>query len=271
MRKLNAAFAGKAASIFAILVAGASLLPVPARAAEEGLPPFPKVKWSFDGPFGTYDRASAQRGFQVWSEVCAACHSMKLMSYRNLAGIGLSEAQIRAYAASKTVPGEINDQGDPTTRPGLPGDHFAAPYANDKAARAANNGALPPDHSLIVKAREGGATYIYALMKGYVEPPAGVKVPDGLYYNKWFLGHQIHMPQPIQDNSVTYTDGTKATLDQEARDVATFLAFASSPEMETRKHLGVRMVGFFVLLSGISYAVKKQVWSDVHKHDDETH
>ncbi len=243
-----------------------------AFAEEEGLPPFPKVTWSFSGPFGTYDQASAQRGFQVYNEVCSSCHSMKLMSYRNLAGIGLSPGQIRAIAASKTVPGDLNDQGEPTTRPGLPSDTFASPYANDKAARAANNGALPPDHSLIEKAREGGATYIYALMKGYVQPPEGVKVPDGLYYNKWFLGHLIHMPAPLQDNTVTYADGTKATLDQEARDVSTFLTYASNPEMVQRKHLGVRMVGFFALLCGVTYVVKKQVWSDVHKSSaDEEH
>ncbi len=248
-----------------------------AQAQEEQLPPFPKVQWSFGGTlrtdaFGTYDRASAQRGFQVWNEVCSACHSMKLMSYRNLAGIGLSPAQIRAVAASKTVPGELNDQGEPTTRPGLPSDTFASPYPNDKAARAANNGALPPDHSLIVNARTQGANYINALMLGYVDPPKDVKVPDGLYYNKWFPGHQIHMPPPLQADSVTYADGTKATLDQEAKDVSTFLYFASNPHMEERKHLGVRMVGFFALMCGLTYAVKKHVWSDVHKSSsDEAH
>ena len=262
------------AALGALLLTGASLgmsLSTPfgthlgaAQAAEEGLPPFPKVAWSFSGPFGTYDRASAQRGFQVWNEVCSSCHSMKLMSYRNQAGIGLSDGQIRAIAASKTVPGDVNDQGDPTTRPGQPSDHFALPYANEKAARAANNGAYPPDHSLIVKAREGGASYVNALMLGYVEPPAGVKVPEGLYYNKWFLGHQIHMAAPLQADSVTYTDGTKATLKQEAHDVSTFLEYASNPEMETRKHIGVRMVGFFALMCGLTYVVKKHVWSDVH-------
>lgn len=245
---------------------------VGAAQAEESLPPFPKTTWSFSGPFGTFDRASAQRGFQIYNEVCSSCHSMKLMSYRNLAGIGLSPGQIRAVAASKTVPGDLNDQGEPTTRPGLPSDHFASPYPNDKAARAANNGALPPDHSLIVSAREGGPDYINALMLGYVEPPAGLKVPDGLYYNKWFLGHQIHMPAPLQADSVTYADGTKATLEQEAHDIATFLTYASNPHMEERKHLGVRMVGFFALMCGLTYAVKKQVWSDVHKSsDDEKH
>jgi ubiquinol-cytochrome c reductase cytochrome c1 subunit len=248
-----------------LFAAGALILAGTASAgAEEGLPPFPKVQWSFSGPFGTYDRASAQRGFQVWNEVCSACHSMKLMSYRDLEGIGLDKAQIKAIAASKTVPGEVNDQGDPTTRPGLPSDTFALPYPNDKAARAANNGALPPDHSLIVNAREGGATYVYALMLGYTDPPPGVKVPDGLYYNKWFLGHQIHMPPPLSDNSVTYADGTKATLQQEAHDVATFLEYASNPHMEERKHLGVRIVGFLALMCGVTYGVKRIVWSDVH-------
>ena len=254
-----------AAAVGLVLLAGAAR-------AEEHLPPFKKVDWSFAGPFGTYDRASAQRGFQVWNEVCSSCHSMKLMSYRNLAGIGLSDGQIRAVAASKTVPGDLNDQGEPTTRPGLPSDHFASPYPNEKASRAANNGAYPPDHSLIVNAREDGANYINSLLQGYVDPPAGVKVPDGLYYNKWFLGHQIHMPAPLQDNSVTYADGTKATLAQESKDVTTFLYYASNPHMEERKHLGVRMVGFFALMVGLTYAVKKSVWSDVHKvSDDEKH
>jgi ubiquinol-cytochrome c reductase cytochrome c1 subunit len=229
---------------------------------------FPHIKWSFEGPFGTFDRASAQRGFQVYNEVCSACHSMKLMSYRNLAGIGLSPEQIKAIAASKTVPGELNDQGEPTTRPGLPSDTFASPYPNDKAARAANNGALPPDHSLIEKARYPGgegADYVHALMTGYEDPaPNGFKVPDGSYYNKYFPGHAIHMPPPLSDGSVTYADGTKATVDQEARDVATFLYFASNPEMEQRKHLGIRMVGFFAILCCLSYGVKRKVWAHLH-------
>jgi ubiquinol-cytochrome c reductase cytochrome c1 subunit len=237
-----------------------------ARAAEETLE-FPHVYWNFEGPFGTFNRASAQRGFQVWNEVCSSCHSMKLMSYRNLAAIGLSQAQIKAIAASKTVPGEPNDQGEPTTRPGLPSDHIASPYPNIQAARAANNGAVPPDHSLIEKARypgSEGADYVHALMIGYVDPPKGVKVPDGGYYNEYFPGHIIHMPPPLSDGSVTYADGTKATVDQEAKDVASFLYFASNPEMEARKHLGIRMVGFFALMCGLSYAVKRKIWADLH-------
>jgi ubiquinol-cytochrome c reductase cytochrome c1 subunit len=233
--------------------------------AEEETPPLPAISWSFSGPFGTFNRASAQRGFQVYNEVCSACHSMKYMAYRNLAAIGLSAAQIKAIAASKTVPGPLNDDGKPTTRPGLPSDTFAAPFPNDNAARSANNGALPPDQSLLMSAREGGADYIYALVaKGYVDPPAGLKVPDGLYYNTYFPGHLIHMPPPLADGAVTYADGTKATVDQMAKDVVTFLAFAANPDMEQRKHLGIRVVGFLVLLTGVTYGAKKALWKDIH-------
>ncbi|HTZ70721.1 MAG TPA: cytochrome c1, partial [Acetobacteraceae bacterium] len=174
------------------LAIGATLAVSAAHAQDETLP---HQKWSFSGPFGTFDRASAQRGFQVYNEVCSACHSMKYMSYRNLEGIGLSAAQVKAIAASKTVPGPLDDSGKPTTRPGLPSDTFVSPFPNDNAAKAANNGALPPDQSLLVNAREHGPDYIYALIaKGYVDPPPGVKVPDGLFYNKYFPGHNIHMP-----------------------------------------------------------------------------
>jgi ubiquinol-cytochrome c reductase cytochrome c1 subunit len=222
----------------------------------------PDVKWSFGGPTGTFD--SAQRGFQVYNEVCSACHSMRLMSFRNLEGIGLTPEQVRAIAASKTVPGELDDDGKPTTRPGLPGDHFPSPFPTEKAARAANNGAYPPDQSLLEKAREGGATYIYALVGlGYVDPPKGVTVPDGLYYNKYFPGGNIHMPPPLADGAVTYADGTKATVQQEAKDVATFLTYASNPEQDARKHLGIRVVGYLTLLGGVTYAAKRKMWSKI--------
>ena len=232
--------------------------------AEEGTAPLPKVNWSFNGPFGTFDRASAQRGFQVYNEVCAACHSMRLLSFRNLEGIGLTPEQIRALAASKTVAGEPDDNGKPTTRPALPSDRFPSPFPTEKAARAANNGAYPPDQSLLEKARPDGANYIYALVGlGYVDPPAGVKVPDGLYYNKYFPGGNIHMPPPLSDGSVTYADGTKATVQQEAHDVTTFLTFAANPEMETRKHLGIRIVGYLTLLGGVTYAAKRKMWAKI--------
>jgi ubiquinol-cytochrome c reductase cytochrome c1 subunit len=253
------------ASILAIALA--TLAPA-ARAQEEEIK-LPQEKWSFDGPFGTIDRASAQRGFQVYNEVCSACHSMKYMNYRNLAGIGLSESQIKAIAASKTVAGPLDDDGKPTTRPGLPSDAFVSPFPNDKAARSANNGALPPDQSLLLNAREGGANYIFALVgKGYVDPPKGVTVPDGLYYNTYFPGHNIHMPPPLSDGAVTYADGTKATVAQEAHDVTTFLYYAANPENDSRKRLGVRMVGFLALLTYATYGMKRRFWADVHHDED---
>jgi ubiquinol-cytochrome c reductase cytochrome c1 subunit len=223
----------------------------------------PKHEWSFGGIFGTFDRAAAQRGFQIYNEVCSNCHSLKEAYYRNLSGIGLTEEQIKAVAESKTVP-TIGDDGQPAERPALPSDHFKLPFPNDKAARAANNGALPPDQSVIEKAREGGADYIDALLQGYGDPPAGMKIGDGLYYNKYFPGHQIAMPQPLQDDSVTYTDGTKATLAQEANDVTTFLTYIANPEMEQRKAMGVKIILFLAGMTCVTYAVKRKIWADVH-------
>ena len=219
--------------------------------------------WSFNGVFGTFDRASAQRGFQIYNEVCSNCHSLKEAYYRNLSGIGLSDEQIKAVAASKTVP-TIGDDGQPAERPALPSDHFHSPFANDKAARAANNGALPPDQSVIVKAREGESDYTYSLLNGYGDPPEGVKVGDGLYYNKCFPGHQIAMPQPLQPDQVTYGDGTKATLEQEAADITTFLTYIANPEMEQRKAMGVKIVLFLAMMTGLTYAVKRKIWSGLH-------
>ena len=251
---------------FAILgaVFGALLLPATfsAASAEEEIS-LPKQDWSFSGPFGSYDKASAQRGFQIYKEVCSACHSMKLGYYRELAGIGLSEAQIKAVAAEQTFP-TIGDDGQPAERPGTPADHFHSPFPNDKAARAANNGALPPDQTLLTNAREGGADYIYALLTGYEDAPAGVKLGDGMNYNKYFPGHQIGMAAPLSDDRVEYADGTKATLKQEAHDVATFLAYMSNPELEARKRLGLRVILFLAALTCVTYAVKRQIWSDVH-------
>ena len=249
------------AALAAGLLAGPAM--TPAR-AQEGTPPLLQQNWSFDGVFGTYDRAAAQRGFQVYKEVCSACHSMKLLYYRNLEGIGLDANQIKAIAASVQVPGGFNDNGDPVERPGLPSDHFRSPFPNDNAARAANNGALPPDQSLLVNARENGPNYIYSLLNGYSDPPAGMKIADGLYYNKYFPGHQIHMPPPLTDGQVTYADGTKATVPQMAHDVVTFLTWASNPEMEERKRIGVRITLFLIFMTGLTYAVKRKVWSGVH-------
>jgi ubiquinol-cytochrome c reductase cytochrome c1 subunit len=248
----------------AIALAAAFLAPGLATAQQMEAEPLPNVNWSFSGPFGTYDRAAEQRGLQVWTEVCSNCHSMKEAYYRNLTGIGLTPDQVKAFAAAITVPGDLNDQGEPTTRPALPADHFRSPFANDKAARAANNGALPPDHSLIVNAREGGATYIYALMNGYRDPPAGMKMSDGMNYNIYFPGRQIAMAQPLHDGQVTYIDGTPATVEQMSRDVATFLTYMANPEMEQRKRMGVKVVLFLAGMTIVTYAVKRKVWADVH-------
>jgi ubiquinol-cytochrome c reductase cytochrome c1 subunit len=241
-------------------LACAITLAAPARAQDEALP---QQIWGFSGPFGTFDRAAEQRGFQVYHEVCARCHSLKLGYYRDLAGIGLDEDAIKAIAAGETVP-TIGADGQPTERPALPADHFKSPFPNDLAARATLNGALPPDLSVIEKAREGGPDYIFGILTGFGDPPAGMKIGDGLYYNKYFPGHQIAMPPPLQDGQVTYADGTKPTIEQEARDVATFLTYMANPEMETRKHMGVKVVLFLALLTGVTYAVKRKVWSDVH-------
>jgi ubiquinol-cytochrome c reductase cytochrome c1 subunit len=236
-----------------------TLAVAPARAEDSDLP---KQPWSFSGPFGTFDRAAAQRGFQVYKEVCSACHSLKQAYYRDLKGIGLSEEQIAAVAAGVTVP-DTDDDGQPVDRPALPSDHFRSPFANEKAARAANNGAAPPDLSLITKAREGGADYVYAILTGYGDPPSDMKIGDGMNYNRYFPGNQIGMPAPLSDGRVTYTDGTTASLNQEAHDVVTFLAYISEPESEARKTLGVRIVLFLVFMSCVTYAVKRKVWANV--------
>jgi ubiquinol-cytochrome c reductase cytochrome c1 subunit len=248
----------RAATVLTLLAGMA--LAAPALAEEIDLP---KQEWSFSGPFGTFDRAAAQRGFLVYNQVCSNCHSLKLGYYRNLEGIGVPEDTIKAIAAEKMVP-TLADDGTPAERPALPADHFRSPYPNELAARAALNGALPPDLSVIEKARAGGPDYIYALMTGYADPPPDVKMGAGMYYNKYFNGHQIAMPQPLQPDQVAYTDGTKATIEQEAHDVATFLTYMANPEMEQRKRMGVKAMLFLVLLTGVTYAVKRQVWSDVH-------
>jgi ubiquinol-cytochrome c reductase cytochrome c1 subunit len=250
-------------------LAGAALLgaalmaaTAPARAAE-GETALPNVNWSFSGLFGTIDRGAAQRGFQVYNEVCSNCHSLKQAYYRDLTGLGLNDAEVKAVAASKTVP-TTDDSGQPAERPALPSDHFRSPFPNDKAARAANNGGLPPDLSVITKAREGGPDYIYGILTGYVDPPAGFHLMDGMNYNKYFAGNQIAMIQPLRDGSVTYTDGTPTTVDQEARDVVTFLTYIANPELEQRHRMGVKVVLFLLFLTGLSYSVKRKLWANVH-------
>jgi ubiquinol-cytochrome c reductase cytochrome c1 subunit len=245
------------------LLLAALIAAAPAAWAQDAPEP-PEHRWSFSGPFGAFDLASAQRGFQVYSEVCAACHAMQYLHYRDLAGIGLTEAQIKAIAADVTVPVGLDDQGNPKEGPGTPASQFKSPFPNDVANRAAHNGALPPDLSLIVNAREGHANYIYGILVGFSDPPAGMQMQEGMNYNKYFPGHQIAMPPPLQDGRVTYADGTPATVDQMANDVVTFLAWAANPEMVERKQMGWRWVLFFLIMTGLTYAVKRRVWADVH-------
>jgi ubiquinol-cytochrome c reductase cytochrome c1 subunit len=248
----------------ALALAAGLLAAAPAAYAAEGEVHIPDGNFSFQGVFGTFDRAAAQRGFQVYKEVCASCHAMKQLSYRNLRELGLSEAEVRAIAATVTVTDGPNDEGAMFERPGRPTDRFRSPFANEQAARAANNGALPPDLSVITKARENGANYLNALLNGYTDPPAGFNLMEGMHYNEYFPGHQIAMPKPLNDDQVQFHDGTKATVEQMAHDVTTFLAWAAEPELEQRRQMGVRIILFLTILGGLAYAVKRKIWHDVH-------
>ncbi|MBL8834364.1 MAG: cytochrome c1 [Rhodospirillales bacterium] len=248
-----------------LIAAGALALSMAAGAASaaEGVK-IPAQKWNHDGFFGTFDRAALQRGFQVYKEVCAACHGLKQMRYRNLAGIGLSDAEIRAIAAEYETTDGPNDDGEMFQRPSRPSDRFKSPFANDNAGRAANNGALPPDLSLIAKNRVGGENYVYALLTGYGDAPAGVSIAEGMHYNKYFPGHQIAMGAPINADGVTYADGTKATVEQMSKDVSTFLAFTASPHLEARNSLGVKVMLFLFIFTGLLYATKRKIWKGLH-------
>ena len=248
----------------AAAIAGAMLTAAPTAFAAGEAEPIPNANFSFEGLFGTFDRASAQRGLQVYMEVCAACHSLHHLSYRNLRDLGLSEAEVRAIAATVQVQDGPNDEGQMFERPGRPSDRFRSPYPNDQAARAAQNGALPPDLSVMVKAREGGADYVHALLTGYTDPPEGVQLMEGMNYNRFFPGHQIAMAPPLSDDRVSFHDQTPATVEQMARDVTTFLAWAAEPELEQRRALGVKVVLFLTILGGLAYAVKRKIWADVH-------
>lgn len=232
----------------------------------DALPPHePPTGWPHQGPFGTYDRAALQRGFQVYKQVCSACHTMKYLSFRDLADLGFNEAQIKAIAAEYQVTDGPNDQGEMFQRAARPSDDFPKPFPNDQAARAANGGALPPNLSLIIKARDGHEDYVYSILTGYGLPMEhGETMASGMNYNPYFPGHQIAMPPPLTENLVTYADGTKATIDQEARDVVQFLAWASEPHMEDRKQIGLRVILFLVVLAGLMYGVKRSVWKKLH-------
>jgi ubiquinol-cytochrome c reductase cytochrome c1 subunit len=240
-----------------------AIAPAPARAAGEAIA-IPDTRFSFEGIFGTFDRASAQRGFQVYKEVCSACHSMRLLYYRNLRDLGFTEEQVAQIAAQFQVMDGPNDEGQMFERPARPSDRFRSPFPNPQAARAANNGAYPPDLSVIVKARFGGADYIYALLTGYEDPPPGVTLMEGMHYNRYFPGHQIAMAPPLSPDRVEFADGTPATVEQMARDVTTFLAWAAEPELEQRRAMGIKIIIFLTILGGLAYAVKRKVWADIH-------
>jgi len=225
----------------------------------------PDIDWSWEGPFGSFDKAQLQRGLQVYTEVCRTCHSLSLLAYRDIAALGYNDDEIKAYAGNYEVQDGPNDEGEMFTRPAIPSDRFVPPFPNDNAARASNNGAFPPDLSLITKARKNGANYVYAIMIGYGdEAPEGVELADGMAYHKYFSGHQIAMPQPLYGEDVEYADGTEPTLDQEARDITAFLAWAAEPELEQRKAMGIKVLLFLGVLFVMAVAVKKAVWRDVH-------
>ena len=275
-----------ARSVLALVLAGSLLglavIAQPALAADEHSPAPPRVKWSFSGPFGKYDRAQLQRGLKVYREVCAVCHGLKYVAFRNLADLGYSEGQIKAIASEYKIQDGPNDQGDMFEREGRPADHFPTPWPNENAARARYNG-VPPDMSVLAKARgyergfpwfifdmftqfqEHGVDYIHALMTGYKEkPPAGFTLPQGSFYNEYFPGHAIAMPPPLSDKRVDYTDGSPTTVDQYSKDVAAFMMWAAEPHMEARKRIGFQVMIFLLVLSGLLYFTKKKVWADAH-------
>ena len=233
--------------------------------AAGGAPKPPKQAWSFNGIFGSYDRAALKRGYQVYAEVCASCHGLKLVASRNLMDIGFTEDEVKEIAAEFEVEALPDDEGEVGMRPALPSDRFVSPYANDNEARSGNNGALPPDLSLMAKARFNGPDYIYALMTGYHEDaPEGVELAEGMSYNTYFPGHQIAMGQPLDDESVEYEDATPATLAQHASDISTFLMWSASPELEERKSMGIKVILFLIVWTGMLYAWIVRIWKKLH-------
>ena len=222
--------------------------------------------WSFKGFFGKFDRASLQRGYQVYTEVCAACHSMKYLSYRNLyepGGPEFSKEQAKIIASQFELTDGPNSDGEMFTRAARLSDNFVGPYENMQAATAANGGAYPPDMSVLVKARKGGADYIYSLLLGYEEPPEGITLDDGVYYNKYMAGNKIKMSNPLSEDIVTYLDGTKATEEQMAKDVTSFLAWSAEPHLEARHKIGFRALVYLFIMTVLVYFSMKKLWSRI--------
>lgn len=258
------------------LIAAALLLALgtpgaPAVQASEGVVP-PAQDWPFAGPFGEFDRAQLKRGFQVFKEICAGCHSLNLIAFRNLQAIGYTEDEVKEIAAEYEVPAGPNDEGETVDedgallkRPATPADHWVPPFANAKAAAASNGGAVPPDLSLMTKARKNGPDYVFGLLTGYKdEAPEGISIPEDKYFNEYFPGHAISMAPPLSGDDVEYADGTPATKEQEVKDVVTFLTWTAQPELEQRKQLGIKTLIFLVVLTAMLYALKRKIWSDVH-------
>tara|TARA_B100001057_G_scaffold458551_1_gene507904 strand:+ start:347 stop:1126 length:780 start_codon:yes stop_codon:yes gene_type:complete len=225
-----------------------------------------KTNWSFKGLFGKFDRGALQRGYQVYTEVCSSCHSMKYLSYRNLSEQGGPEftvAQAKVIAASFEVKDGPNADGEMFTRPGKLSDKFVMPYENIKAAQAANGGAYPPDMSVLVKARGGGVDYIYSLLQGYDDPPVGITLDEGVYYNKYMYGNKIKMASPLSDGLVEYSDGTIATVEQMSKDVTTFLMWAAEPHLEARHQMGFKAIVYLIILTILVYFSMKKIWSRI--------
>jgi cytochrome c1 len=272
--------------LIACMLASLSVIGVRPAGAQEAEAPALQ-RWSFSGPFGLYDTAQLQRGFKIYREVCSTCHGLKLVAFRNLSdpgGPGFSEAQAATIASGFQVTDGPNDKGEMFQRPGKISDYFPPPFANDQAARAALGGKLPPDMSVLAKARgyergfpwfifeaftdyqEGGPDYIHALLNGYTDPPAGFSLPPGGQYNKYFPGYAIGMPKPLSDGQVEYTDGTPTTVDQYGRDVAAFLMWAAEPTLDARKRLGFQVMMFLIVFTALLYFTKRRVWHAVHHH-----
>jgi ubiquinol-cytochrome c reductase cytochrome c1 subunit len=263
----------------AIFIMAAPAAPASAAEAQR---PAKDISYSFEGPFGTFSRGQLQRGYKVYKEVCASCHSMRLLTFRNLADPGgpeFTEDQVKALAATFQVQDGPDESGEMFNRPALPSDRFPSPFANEQAARAANGGALPPDLSLMTKAREGwtgtfrqlangigGPEYVYSVLTGYEpEPPElAAEKPPGKYYNPYFAnGHWISMPPPLSDGQVTFDDGASNTVENMARDVSAFLAWTAEPKLEQRKALGFQVMIFLVVFSALVYLAKQKIWSGI--------
>ena len=266
----------KTKSIIGALLVSILFAAAPA-AAQEGhaTPEIKKEAWSFAGPFGTYDRNQLQRGFQVFKEVCSACHSLKFVAFRDLAGIGYNEAEIKAIAKQWAIktPDVDPKTGEMSTREPVPADYFPKPFANNVAAAAANNNAIPPDLSLMTKARHDGTAYIYSLLTGYQNQPADLikhfpdaKTPEGLHYNPYFANLNLAMAPPLTaDGQVTYGDGTKSSVDQMSKDVAAFLTWTAEPKLENRRRAGLATIVFLLIATALAYMSYQNIWADKKK------